>query len=229
MDPLRGALAGFRPVTSLSLADMAGEGDKAGRVSPYARAIARHADKSGRPVCVAGWSTGAVAAIEAAVNFPGKIAGLALLSATARFCSGEEYSAGVSPALLRAMIRRLRRDPEATVADFISEALHPLTVSADDLAERTRKGLRQGTDCLAGGLEYLARVDLRSALPQIAAPCLVIHGMLDRIVPWQAARLLTARLSSSEAEFLPSAGHCLIEQGGKEIVHRIGRFVESLD
>ena len=39
--------------------------------------------------------------------------------------SAEEYTAGVDPAVLRAMIRRLKRSPEAVIADFLSQAVFP--------------------------------------------------------------------------------------------------------
>ncbi len=103
-----------------------------------------------------------------------------------------------------------------------------MTIPADELARRTKNALEQGKDSLVHGLEYLARVDLRDALPAIAAPCLIIHGRQDSIVPWQAARFLASNLSLSNVEFLPSAGHLLIEQCGKDLIHRIAQFVESL-
>ena len=230
MRPLADALAGSYPVTSFSLADLGisrGEGEAAS-IAPYARAIALHHHKSGEHICIVGWSTGAVAALQAAADYPEKVAGLVLLSATARFCSGKEYTAGADPAALRAMIRGLKRSPEAVVAQFLSQALYPVRVPANELAWRTKNGLQEGTDSLIDALEYLARVDLRDALPEIATPCLIIHGMRDRIVPWQAARFLASNLPVSNVEFLPSAGHSLIEQCGKDLIDPIGQFVESL-
>jgi pimeloyl-[acyl-carrier protein] methyl ester esterase len=245
MYPLADAMRDSHPVTSLSLAellmqrkeeDQNGPGD--GAISAYARAIARHLDKSGEPACIVGWSTGGIAAIEAAADNPERVAGLVLLSATARFCStsnvsekklpAEEYTAGVDPAALRAMIRRLKRSPEAAIADFLSQAVFPVTISADELVRRTKNALNQGKDSLVHGLEYLAQVDLRDALPAIAAPCLIIHGRQDGIVPWRASRFLASNLTLSNVEFQASAGHLLIEHCGKDLIHRIAHFVELL-
>jgi pimeloyl-[acyl-carrier protein] methyl ester esterase len=250
MHPLAEAMAESHWVTSLSLADpgvpginvrgkrrgaiqgkgddQRGTGDRAASISPYARAIALHLDKSAEPACIVGWSTGGIAAIEAAANYPEKVCGLVLLSATARFCSDTGYSAGVAPAVLRAMIRGLKRNPEAVIADFLLQALYPLRIPADELARRTVNALKQGTNSLIDGLEYLGRVDLRDALPAITTPCLIIHGRQDRIVPREAAQFLVSKLPVSDVELVPSAGHSLIEQRGKEIIYRILKFQELL-
>ncbi len=94
MYPLADAMGDSQPVTSLSLAEllMQGNGEDQngpadGAISAYARAISCHLDKSGEPACIVGWSTGGIAAIDAAAGKPEKVAGLVLLSATARFCS----------------------------------------------------------------------------------------------------------------------------------------------
>jgi pimeloyl-ACP methyl ester carboxylesterase len=253
MHPLAEVMAGPDPFVPLSLAELLRQGKgldcrspEEAEVSHYARAISRQLDKCGEPACIVGWSTGGIAAIEAAANYPEKIAALVLLSATARFCAEtkpsarrgrvglrtappiqrlhQEYTAGVEQAVLKAMIRGLAKNPEAVIADFFSLALYPMTVPAEELARRTQDALKQGTYSLARGLEYLVRVDLRDALPSITVPCLIIHGRQDRIVPWQAALHLSSNLPVSEVEFLPSAGHSLIEQCGKEVMNRIGQF-----
>ncbi len=246
MHPLAEAMAESYRVTSLSLAgpgvtridvrgaiqgkseDQRRPVDGRASISRYARAIALQLDKSGEPACIVGWSTGGIAAIEAAANYPEKVCGLVLLSSTARFCSDTGYSAGVAPAVLRAMILGLKKSPQAVIADFLLKALYPLRIPADELARRTRNALKQGTDCLIDGLEYLARVDLRDALPAITAPCLIIHGRQDRIVPREAAQFLVSKLPVSDVELVPSAGHSLIEQRGKELIYRILQFQELL-
>jgi pimeloyl-[acyl-carrier protein] methyl ester esterase len=250
MHPLAEAMAQSHWVTSLSLAGLGVHGsDVGGRrgdtkirrhgdntipdvpfsaISPYARAIALHLDESTEPVCIVGWSTGGIAAIEAAANYPEKVCGLVLLSATARFCSDTGYRAGVAPSVLRAMIRKLKSCPEAVIADFLSQALYPVSIPAEELARRTTNALKQGMNSLIDGLEYLERVDLRDTLQAITTPCLIIHGRQDRIVPRQAAQFLVSNLPVSEVELVPSAGHSLIEQCGKYLIYRILQFQELL-
>ncbi len=232
MRPLADAMRGSCPVSALSLAELfaqeQGEDWQKSAISAYALAISRRLDESGGPACIVGWSTGGIAAIEAAANNPEKVAGLVLLSATARFCSSKTYTSGVDPAVLRAMIRKLKKSPEALIADFLTLAVLPMTVPADELARRVQDAMKEGIDSLVYGLEYLEQADLRGELAAISAPCLIIHGRQDRIAPWQASRFLASNLPVSNAWFSPTAGHALIEQRPKEVVHRIAQFVESL-
>lgn len=245
MSPLVDAVECSHPFHCVSIADLVPDGgreDAAGsetastRISKYALGAVRYLEKFDEPSCIIGWSTGGIIAIEAAANCIQKVAGLVLLSSTARFCAagpvegdrGEAYSAGVEPAALRAMIRKLKRNPEETVAEFLSQAVFPMTLSADELVRDTRNALGPGKERLVDGLEYLARADLRGVLPSITKPCLIIHGGQDRIVPCQAARFLGANLPQSKIELLPSAGHLLIEQGGKDLIHLTAQFVGSL-
>jgi len=247
MHPLAGPLADSHSVTSLSLAGTCiSHGENGGISSAYARTVSFHLEKSDRPACIVGWSTGGIAAIEAAANYPEKVAGLVLLSATARFCSTknqhrpqndlpqksqlfeQEYTAGVDSAVLRVMIRGLKRSPEAVIADFLSQALYPVHIPEHELAGRAKRALEHGTNPLIEGLQYLERVDLRKALPAIGVPCLILHGRQDRIVPWEAGQYLASKLPASNVEFLPFAGHSLIEQCGKDLINQIEQFVGSL-
>ncbi len=232
MHPLAAVMRDSHPVSSFSLAELLMQGQeedsRKDAIPAYARAISRHLDEPGEPACIVGWSTGGIVAIEAAANNPGKVAGLVLLSTTARFSSAKEYTSGADPSVLRAMIRKLKRSPEALLADFFSQAVLPMTIPADDLTCRTQNALNQGTDSLINGLEYLAQVDLRNALPAISVPCLIIHGSQDKIVPWQAAQFLASNLPLSNVEFSPSAGHLLIEQCPTDLIQRIVKFLGPL-
>jgi pimeloyl-[acyl-carrier protein] methyl ester esterase len=224
--PVAEAVAGRGPGMSLSLASLGPAHDAEEGISSYARTVSSHLDLWGEPAWVVGWSTGGVVALETAARYPEKVAGLVLLSATARFCSDDAYTSGVKPAVLRAMLRGLRKDPRAVVSDFISRALHPLSLRQDVLAGRTQAALAAGTETLSRGLEYLAAADLRPDLASIALPCLIIHGMQDRIVPLEAGRYLHSNLPLSRIEPLPSAGHCLVEQCGDGIIRLISQFLE---
>lgn len=226
--PVAEAMAECGQVACLCLASSGFGHDAEEGISPYARTVSAHLDTLGKPACIVGWSTGGVVAIETAARYPEKVACLVLLSATARFCSDDGYVCGVKPAVLRAMIRGLRKNPQGVVSDFISKALYPLNSDQAVLAARTQAALAEGPESLTRGLEYLAGADLRRDLPSIALPCLVIHGGQDQIVDARAGQYLNSNLAFSEMELLPSAGHCLIEQCRELITRRIAQFVERL-
>jgi pimeloyl-ACP methyl ester carboxylesterase len=197
-------------------------------LSPYALRVAEAVEEAREPVCLIGWSTGAMVALEVAARLQDGIAALVLLSATARFCSCEGYAPGVPKGALRAMCRDLGKRPEAVLFDFFARACFPLSVSGDDLARRTEIALRSGAAPLIQGLEYLQRVDLREALDPARQPCLVIHGQEDQIIPPDAAVYLSDNLVNASSLFVPGAGHMIIEQRKVEIAHRIKAFLETL-
>ena len=72
-----------------------------------------HVSLAGRP--------GGIVAIEAAANYPQKVCCPgASEHDSAVLLLETEYTAGVDPAALRAMIRKLKRSPEAVIADFLA-------------------------------------------------------------------------------------------------------------
>jgi dienelactone hydrolase len=62
----------------------------------------------------------------------------------------------------------------------------------DGLSDLTRWAytIRQGASTLEEGRELARRITLRDAAHRIRIPLLVVHGKLDRIIPWQEAQRL---------------------------------------
>ncbi len=202
-------------------------GDDAPALSSYARALRNHVSGETGPVCIIGWSTGAMVAVETAAAVPEKVSGLVLLSATARFCSSDDYAPGAAPASLRAMRRRMKKDPRSVLDAFLEQASHPFDFPAGERAARVDIALAQGVEALMHGLDYLQNTDLRSSLGSIALPCLVVHGKKDRIIPSGAGEFLGRNLPRSVSEFLPDAGHYLPEREccRKAVIPRIAEFL----
>lgn len=230
-------LANTHPVCSLSLTELlmeAKEKDRAAdsgngfEISPYARAIEERIRNTDGPVCIIGWSTGGMAALEAASICREKVGALVLLSSTARFCSEAGYDSGTPQTAVRAMSRGMRRDPEAVLRDFFLRACLPEGIPGEELERKIRSALDIGIDPLIHGLDYLMHFDLRHRLRAIAIPCLAIHGEEDQIIPPGASQFLGRNLPHSAVFCLPGAGHTLIEQYNTDIVHRIEGFMEGL-
>ena len=59
----------------------------------------------------------------------------------------------------------------------------------------------------AGCCEALAALDLRSALPRMAAPTLVIAGAEDRATPPAHAEAIAAAVPNARLELLDGAAH----------------------
>ena len=65
------------------------------------------------------------------------------------------------------------------------------------------------------------------SLPRIAAPTLVVHGALDRVIPVDNARLLAERIPGARLRVLPDAGH-LYPPRSREADRAIARFLADL-
>ena len=160
------------------------------------------------PVRLAGWSLGALLALEAALTEPARWAGLALLSATARFCADGEGHPGAEPRALRAMQAALGRRRGPVLLDFAAACAAPDGGEAAG-AWWLAQAERFGTDALARGLVALGALDLRAGLAALRMPVRMLHGARDRVVPAVAAGAAAARLPDARLTVLPEHGHAL--------------------
>lgn len=160
------------------------------------------------PVRLAGWSLGALLALDAALGAPGCHAGLALISATARFCGDGEGHPGAAPATLRAMSARLARDRAAVLDGFAAACAAP---DGGDAAGAwwAAQARRHAPAALSRGLAALAAFDLRDWLAALHVPVRLLHGERDGIVPLAAAEALAAGCADARLTVLPGRGHAL--------------------
>ncbi|MFN2351653.1 MAG: alpha/beta fold hydrolase, partial [Kiritimatiellia bacterium] len=176
-----------------------------------------------QPVSLIGWSTGAMAALDAAARRPEQIRRLVLLAGTARFCRTDQYDCGCASAVLRALSRNLHRDPARALRGFLTEAEQPL--SPTDLEQQVAAALQQGPASLAAGLNYLARADLRQALASIRLPALIIHGGQDRIIPRAAGEYLAHHLPRAQLHIDRQSGHNLPQQAADTLARLIRQYL----
>jgi pimeloyl-[acyl-carrier protein] methyl ester esterase len=160
------------------------------------------------PVGLAGWSLGALLALDAAIAAPGRYAALALVAGTARFCADGEGHPGTEPRALRAMTARLARDRDGVLRGFAAACAAP-DGGAGGGAWWAAQAARFGADALARGLAALAALDLRADLAALRIPVRLLHGEQDGVVPAAAAAALAARCADGRLSVLPGRGHAL--------------------
>jgi pimeloyl-[acyl-carrier protein] methyl ester esterase len=162
---------------------------------------------SSHAVVLVGWSLGGLIALQTAVSMPQKVSGLCLISATSRMVEDDNY-AGVPEKALKAMVLKFKRKPGVVIEDFSENCFHPQSDQAlrnlfGDMAESfTHQSMTQG-------LGFLKETDLRSSLPEIEVPTLILHGENDRIIPTGQAHFLGNRVPNSSLAILEDAGHAL--------------------
>ncbi len=158
-----------------------------------------------------GWSLGGQIAMRLAITQPQVIQRLVLVASTPRFCASDDWSAGLPVSELRALRRGLLRRYQATMGDFFD-----LQFKGEQLPPERRReilqfavrpvGLPDPEDAIST-LDILAQADLRSFLPEIDFPTLVLHGDIDQIVPFAAGCYLAENIQGAQLKTLNAVGH----------------------
>ena len=171
-----------------------------------------------------GWSLGGLVALWAAARDLG-LARLALVAGTPRFVAGPGWPWGIPPAVLAGFARELEKDYRATLQRFL--ALQP---RGPDQGREELRHLRAlvfargepAIGALRGGLELLAKSDLRDELGQVGCPTVLIQGRRDTLVPVGAAEATAAALPDGRVEVIDGAGHA-------PFISHPARFVSALE
>ena len=226
--PLAECLAPVLECEAFALSDLLRADEGRAAVTSYGAGLQSRLEQMPTPVCLIGWSTGAMVAVEAASQCPDRIAALLLLSASPRFCASKDFPEGVPPQEVRAMRARLHRRQRDVLSDFFVRAAQPASVFPAWIEHRRAAALAIGLDVLEHGLDYLLTTDLRPCLSRVTQPCLVLHGDDDRIVPRSAGRALARGLPRAVCESIPGAGHALPQLWLDAIAPIMAEFVEGL-
>jgi pimeloyl-[acyl-carrier protein] methyl ester esterase len=141
------------------------------------------------PAVWLGWSLGGLYALQAALDFPRQVRGLAMVCASPRFVRGGDWPYAVSPEILQDFGRDLETDYAGTLERFLAlEALGSDCAQADlrKLRGDTFNEHRPDVRALVEGLDVLEHTDLRARLAELTLPSAWIAGRRDRLIPWQA-------------------------------------------
>lgn len=172
----------------------------------FAAALARVLDRlAGRRIVLVGHSMGGMVALEAAVRFPQRLAGLVLT------CTSPAFGKQDGPwqqAFIRARTRPL--DEGQTMLD-VARALVPSLLGSepDTHARRLAIGVmsRVPPEIYRAALAVLVTFDRRAALPSIAVPTLAIAGAEDKTAPPDVLERMAQSMQHARYVCLPKAGH----------------------
>lgn len=175
-----------------------------------------------------GWSLGGLLAMQAALKYPKRFAGLILVSATPCFIAREHWPDGVEAGLLKAMAIELAADPEVVVNRFLALEIHGSAHPRDELKRLKTLALRHGRPdkaALLAGLKHLADTDLSDRLRDIECPVLSIGGRRDKLVPWGALERSHRRLPNSRLVRIPGAAHAPFLTDAAAVAEAIRGFI----
>jgi pimeloyl-[acyl-carrier protein] methyl ester esterase len=177
-----------------------------------------------------GWSLGGLYALQAALDFPAQVQGLALLCASPHFVRGESWPYAVSPEILQNFGRDLETDYEGTLDRFLAlEALGSDCARADlrKLRADTFNEFRPQVRALTEGLDVLEHADLRARLPELTQSSAWIAGRRDRLIPWQAMRWSAAQCGG-KFTCIAGGGHAPFIGHGGEVATALAPFLAAV-
>jgi len=168
----------------------------------------------GQQVTVIGWSLGGIIAQRWAVREPQNIKRLVLVATTPSFAQHDDWDSGMSQEMLTQFSIELENNLAATLRRFLALQVRGSEAERELLSELRKLLFIRGEphlNALRGGLNILRDTDMRSELPAINQPALVIAGQRDKLTPpagshYLAQAILNARIveivGAAQAPFL---------------------------
>lgn len=206
-EPLLEALA---PHCRVYLIDLPGYGATPASEAGFAQTAQALIDALPAGVTLCGWSLGGMLALQAALLAPQKTGRLILVGATPSFMQRDDWRPAQAPALLNTFTDAVAHDAATTLQRFITllnqgdAQARPISRA---LAGRTLDQALPDTATLNRGLGWLRDIDLRTQIPSITTPTLLIHGERDPLMPLAAAQWLNDRLPQAQLETFAGAAH----------------------
>lgn len=166
----------------------------------------------GSPFYLAGHSMGGAIALDFALNYPGRLAGLVLMGTGARL--------RVLPAILEAFAGGKKPD---SMARFMYRPGAPEAVlkAAEEEMESTSPKVYYS--------DFVAcdKFDASSRLGQIDVPTLVMTGEQDALTPLKYGKFLAGGIKNATFEIIEDAGHMLMLEQPGVVNSALERFMEK--
>ena len=164
--------------------------------------------------------TGSMGGLLAFERLPPTCKKIVLLSGTACFCKKEDYTHGTAERILDRMINQLEKDP-ATILDAFFCNVH----APQKPSRQNRPHPPTDLHALREGLRYLRDTDLRSRIPSLHLPVLLMHGTADQIIPVDAAHWLDQHLPESQLITYEGLGHALAAHAFEQTMQAAEHFL----
>jgi pimeloyl-ACP methyl ester carboxylesterase len=175
-----------------------------------------------------GLSEGAAMAILFAATYPDRVAALVVRSCSPRTLWAPDFPWGRSP-------ERYRNETEMALRvyadrDEARTVVRGLGMRTDEEVEAYIDLLRYGASPgMLGALYAMNRdIDIRSVLPTVRVPTLVMHGSDDQVVPVEVGRYTAQRLQAARFVELAAVGHLALGDSQNNISVELERFLTEV-
>ena len=182
------------------------------------------------PLNLCGWSLGGIIAQHWAVREPKKVRRLILVSSTPCFAERADWAFGMPQETLAQFAAELEKNHAATLRRFLALQVRGSESERELLGALREKLFSRGEphlDALRGGLAILRDADLRSALPQIKQPTLVIAGERDKLTPPEASHYLAQSLPHARELVIAGAAHAPFLSHPEVFVEQVRNFLKN--
>jgi class 3 adenylate cyclase len=173
-----------------------------------------------------GESEGGPLAVLFAATYPARVSHLVLYGSYARLLSAPDYPAGVDPSVIDAFI-------EATVSqwgtagpmvmELFAPSLGEDAAFAEWLGAMNRHSVSPGA--MRTLMQMMAAIDVRSVLPAVAVPTLVVHREGDRVCTVENGRYLASAIPDARYVELPGDDHTFSVGDSDSILGEVEEFI----
>jgi class 3 adenylate cyclase len=173
---------------------------------------------------VLGISEGGAMALLFAATHPSRCTHLVLWSAYARMSRAPDYPDGIGPEAFD----RWREIAEESWGGPVSLGLFAPSRKGDPGAENWWAHLLRSGTSPRGAVELMElyrEVDVRSILPLISAPTLVLHRAEDRAIPAPLGRYIAERIPRARYVEVSGADHWIWSEARDEVLDAIEEFL----
>jgi pimeloyl-ACP methyl ester carboxylesterase len=175
---------------------------------------------------VVGFSEGGPMAVTFGALRPGRVRGLALVGAFARMAAAPDHPAGWSDAEIAALRRYIERrwGGGATMRALVPQR-HLSRPVREWAARAEQDGASPGA--ALDLLDMNLAIDVRTQLPRVRVPAVVLHATGDRVVRVGNARGLAAGIPGARLVEVPGDDHAFLFGGRPRLERELGALVEG--
>lgn len=173
-----------------------------------------------KEIVLIGYSLGGLQALKCTEDK--RIKAIVLISSFSNFCSGvngDKRLKKLRTLQLNSMIKQCGSSPAELISNFFQNVYSP--AKAPELCYEF-----YNSEELAKGLEELKS---EADTSKVTAPCLILHGEDDQIVPVDFAKDLKQVLKNTELKTFETCGHALPMLHSAEIIEEIKVFIQKLN
>lgn len=206
--------------TAVYAIDLPGHGESTppacATITAYSEIIRDFVDTLELPWFVlAGHSMGGAIALDFALAYAHRLAGIVVIGAGARM--------KVAPAFLEGVLTDF-----ASATERIVENSYHTTTRADE-KERYLRALRENDpQILYGDFLAVANFDVRDRVESLNIPTLILCGRHDRMTPPILSELMHERIAGSRLHLIDDAGHNVLIEQPLTVATHIGCFLDDL-